>query len=63
MLQVLVPRFDEVIFTRYRNNPRDVAAEELDALARRYFAWRRACVRGPDWRPGIWHCALQAARI
>ncbi len=36
MLQVLIPRFDEVIFTRYRNNPRGVAAEELDALARRF---------------------------
>lgn len=34
MLRVLLPRFDEVIFTRYRNNPRGVPPEELLALAR-----------------------------
>ncbi len=29
MLERLVPRFDDVIVTRYRNNPRGVATEEL----------------------------------
>jgi dihydrofolate synthase/folylpolyglutamate synthase len=33
ILQVLLPRFDEVIFTRYSTNPRSVPPEELDALA------------------------------
>jgi dihydrofolate synthase/folylpolyglutamate synthase len=33
MLAVLLPRFDEVIFTRYWSNPRGVPPEELDALA------------------------------
>jgi dihydrofolate synthase / folylpolyglutamate synthase len=33
MLASLLGRFDEVIFTRYRNNPRGVPAEELQALA------------------------------
>ncbi len=33
MLQVLLGSFDEVIFTRYRNNPRGMAPEELAALA------------------------------
>jgi dihydrofolate synthase / folylpolyglutamate synthase len=33
MLQVLLGAFDEVIFTRYRNNPRGMAPEELAAIA------------------------------
>lgn len=33
MLCVLLPKFDEVIFTRYRSNPRGTPLEELDALA------------------------------
>jgi dihydrofolate synthase/folylpolyglutamate synthase len=33
MLSALVNRFDEIIFTRYWNNPRGVAPEELAALA------------------------------
>ena len=33
MLEVLLPRFDEVIFTRYWTNPRGVPPEELEALA------------------------------
>jgi dihydrofolate synthase / folylpolyglutamate synthase len=33
MLEVLLPRFDEVILTRYWTNPRGVPPEELDALA------------------------------
>lgn len=33
MLQVLLGKFDEVIFTRYWNNPRGVPPEELKAIA------------------------------
>jgi dihydrofolate synthase/folylpolyglutamate synthase len=33
MLEVLLPRFDEVILTRYWSNPRGLPPEELDALA------------------------------
>jgi dihydrofolate synthase / folylpolyglutamate synthase len=33
MLRVLLPKFDDVILTRYRNNPRAMPPEELDALA------------------------------
>jgi dihydrofolate synthase/folylpolyglutamate synthase len=33
MLEVLLPAFDEVIFTRYWQNPRGIAAEELAAIA------------------------------
>lgn len=33
MLQRLLPRFDQVIFTRYHNNPRSVPAEDLVRLA------------------------------
>ena len=33
MLRVLLPQFDQVIFTRYWENPRGVAAEELAAIA------------------------------
>ncbi|MHB1038336.1 MAG: bifunctional folylpolyglutamate synthase/dihydrofolate synthase [Pirellulales bacterium] len=33
MLEILLPRFDEVILTSYANNPRRVPVEELDALA------------------------------
>lgn len=33
MLRLLLPHFDEVIFTRYQNNPRGVPPEELAALA------------------------------
>lgn len=34
MLRIVLPKFDRVIFTRYRNNPRGVPPEELEALAR-----------------------------
>ena len=33
MLQLLLPRFDEVVLTRYKNNPRGVPVVELAALA------------------------------
>jgi dihydrofolate synthase/folylpolyglutamate synthase len=57
MLEVLLPKFDEVIFTEYVNNPRAVRPEKLAALAaelsdaRRHVAadplaaWRLACER------------------
>ncbi len=61
MLELLLPRFDEVILTRYANNPRGAPLEELAALAgpistRRLTicpdppaAWRAACVEvGPE---------------
>ena len=35
ILRVLLPRFDEVVFTRYSTNPRGVPPEELEALAGR----------------------------
>ena len=34
MLRLVLPKFDRVIFTRYRNNPRGVPPEELEAMAR-----------------------------
>jgi dihydrofolate synthase/folylpolyglutamate synthase len=33
MLELLLPRFEAVILTRYLNNPRAVSVEELDSLA------------------------------
>ena len=33
MLRLLLPRFDEVVLTRYKNNPRGVTVSELAALA------------------------------
>jgi dihydrofolate synthase/folylpolyglutamate synthase len=33
MLRLLLPRFDEVVLTRYKNNPRGVPLSELAALA------------------------------
>lgn len=35
MLNALLPHFDEVVLTRYQNNPRGVAAEELAGQAER----------------------------
>jgi dihydrofolate synthase/folylpolyglutamate synthase len=55
MLRLVLPKFDQVIFTRYLNNPRGVPPEELDALAAEWSdsprwicadplaAWRQAC--------------------
>jgi dihydrofolate synthase/folylpolyglutamate synthase len=55
MLELLLPRFERVLLTRYTNNPRGVPVEELDRLAREIpgtpcevfrvpaEAWRRAC--------------------
>ncbi len=33
MLEILLPAFDEVVFTRYWSNPRSVAAEDLATIA------------------------------
>jgi dihydrofolate synthase / folylpolyglutamate synthase len=61
MLEVLLPKFDEVILTQYVNNPRAVRPEKLDALAAELSsrprhvtsdpaaAWQLACARAtPD---------------
>ncbi len=54
MLELLMPRFDRVLLTRYENNPRGVAVEDLDRIAEELAgrprelhstpvaAWRRA---------------------
>jgi dihydrofolate synthase / folylpolyglutamate synthase len=36
MLRVMAGRFDEVIFTRYSNNPRGMPPQELEAIAAEY---------------------------
>ncbi|HUY31802.1 MAG TPA: Mur ligase family protein [Pirellulales bacterium] len=46
MLQLLLPRFDRVIFTRYQNNPRGVPTEELAEIALDLFG--REYPTGPD---------------
>jgi dihydrofolate synthase/folylpolyglutamate synthase len=60
MLSVLLPHFDQVILTRYENNPRGVPADELAATARQMTdsavqicpspesAWRAACELASD---------------
>jgi dihydrofolate synthase/folylpolyglutamate synthase len=52
MLEVLLPRFDEVIFTRYWSNPRGVPPEELDSLAGELLPIRRHVCSDPAtaWR-------------
>jgi dihydrofolate synthase/folylpolyglutamate synthase len=51
MLSLLLPRFDEVIFTRYLNNPRYVPVEELQSLADGLAArrWRIAASPADAW--------------
>jgi dihydrofolate synthase/folylpolyglutamate synthase len=41
MLRVLLPKFEDVIFTRYWNNPRAMPPSELDALAAQMSPTRR----------------------
>jgi dihydrofolate synthase/folylpolyglutamate synthase len=41
LLRLLLPRFDSVILTQYRTNPRGVAVEELAAIAQA--TWLRPC--------------------
>lgn len=52
LLRLLLPRFDSVILTQYRTNPRGVAVEELAGLAQA--TWLRACHVAADaasaWR-------------
>ncbi|HEX3999165.1 MAG TPA: folylpolyglutamate synthase/dihydrofolate synthase family protein [Pirellulales bacterium] len=60
MLELLLPRFDHVLLTRYTTNPRSVSIDELAALASSIFAtphelcdtpalaWRRACELATD---------------
>jgi dihydrofolate synthase/folylpolyglutamate synthase len=52
MLEVLLPRFDEVILTRYWSNPRSVAPEELDTVAGELSGVRRQVCPDPAtaWR-------------
>jgi len=58
MLERLLGRFDEVIFTRYLNNPRAVPPEELAAMAAQLGARpARVC---PD-PAGAWHAVRQWA--
>jgi dihydrofolate synthase/folylpolyglutamate synthase len=48
MLEVLMPKFDEIIFTRYWNNPRGLSPETMAKLA-------------AEVRPDGWHIASSAA--
>ncbi len=58
MLEALLPRFDEVIFTRYWSNPRAVPAEDLDAAAEGIgTATRHVC---PDPQTA-WRLAMRVA--
>jgi dihydrofolate synthase/folylpolyglutamate synthase len=52
MLSVLLPRFDEVIFTRYWSNPRGVPPEELERVAAELSPARRHVCPDPAtaWR-------------
>jgi dihydrofolate synthase/folylpolyglutamate synthase len=47
MLRRLLPRFDEVILTRYRNNPRGVPPEELDVICAQTAAIERSVCADP----------------
>jgi dihydrofolate synthase/folylpolyglutamate synthase len=58
MLEVLLPRFDEVIFTRYWANPRGVPPEELDRLAGELSPIRRHICTDPAT---AWRLARQLA--
>lgn len=49
MLHLLLPKFDRVILTRYVNNPRAVALEELAALAREEAAGGQAGDKPAHW--------------
>jgi dihydrofolate synthase/folylpolyglutamate synthase len=58
MLARLVPRFDKVILTRYRNNPRSVSTEELVEAIEPQFADRVVVCATPDV---AWQTARQLA--
>jgi dihydrofolate synthase/folylpolyglutamate synthase len=59
MLRVLLPKFDEIVFTRYRNNPRGVPPEELDAAADGLAAGARHVASEPEL---AWRLARELAR-
>jgi dihydrofolate synthase/folylpolyglutamate synthase len=48
MLRVLLPQFDEAIFTRYQSNPRGLPPEELDEMAAECSTTRRHVCASPD---------------
>ena len=52
MLGRLAPYFDEIVLTRYENNPRAVAIEDLDLIAREVTTCRRHLAASPAeaWR-------------
>jgi dihydrofolate synthase/folylpolyglutamate synthase len=58
MLEVLMPKFDEVIFTQYVNNPRSVRPEKLDALANELSPVRRQVAADPE---AAWQLACERA--
>jgi dihydrofolate synthase/folylpolyglutamate synthase len=51
MLRLLLPRFDELVLTRYQDNPRGVPLEKLTALVRRLGARRYHALATP---PEAW---------
>jgi dihydrofolate synthase / folylpolyglutamate synthase len=51
MLEQLLGRFDEVIFTRYLNNPRGVPPEELQTLANELKGWGGSSTAAPTISP------------
>ena len=59
MLARLLPRFDEVVLTRYRSNPRGVPVEQLDELATELSA--TPCHVCPDPAVAL-HVALEHTR-
>jgi dihydrofolate synthase/folylpolyglutamate synthase len=48
MLQLLLPAFDEILLTRYTNNPRGVPVDELDHAARELGCLPRRCADPPS---------------
>lgn len=59
MLRILLPKFDEVILTRYTSNPRGAPPEELDALCAELAPIRRHVCPDPV---AAWKLAGQIAR-
>ncbi len=58
MLQLLLPQFETVIFTRYSTNPRSVAVEELESLAAELSAGKRHICPDPA---SAWKMAQELA--
>ena len=58
MLDVLVPGFDEVILTRYWNNPRGLPPEELESLVDEHWADKLHFCADP---PAAWQLASELA--